>query len=102
MKLERDIQAQITKYLRNNGIWHVKIITANRNGIPDLICLRKGIFIAIELKRPGHKPTDLQQAELDRIKQAGGFSFCCHSLEEVKAIFEPLTKDEKDLTKNAP
>ena len=39
-------------------------------------------FMAIEIKRPGGKPTPAQQRFIDNVNEAGGLAFCVHSLEE--------------------
>lgn len=42
-----------------------------------LVCV-KGVFLAIEAKRPGGKATELQEATLERIRDAGGIAFVVH------------------------
>jgi hypothetical protein len=39
----------------------VKLLQTNCNGIPDLMCLKNGKTIFIEVKQPGREPTDLQR-----------------------------------------
>jgi hypothetical protein len=52
-------------------------------GCSDIIGqMRDGRFLACEVKRPGEKPTDDQQAFLDRVNKAGGVGFCAHSVTE--------------------
>lgn len=43
-----------------------------------------GRFIAIEVKRPGNKPTPKQQAYIDRVNAAGGLAFVATSVDDVK------------------
>lgn len=85
--LEQKIQARILKELKKHGIWAVKIITANRNGVPDILACWEGKFIAIEVKRPGGKLAVLQQIQIDRINAAGGVAIVATSWEEVKELF---------------
>jgi hypothetical protein len=40
----------------------------------------KGIFVGIEVKVPGNKPTARQKATIEEIKKAGGIAFWCDSL----------------------
>ena len=61
----------------------VKLIQTNCNGIPDLMCLKNGKTIFIEVKQPGREATELQKyrhAEL--IKQG----FTVHVLTTEKDI----------------
>jgi hypothetical protein len=45
---------------------------------------KTGRFLAIEVKRPGGKPTPEQLQFIDTINQAGGLAFVAHSIEEVE------------------
>lgn len=49
---------------------------------------RLGRFCALEVKRPGQKPTDKQQAWLDRVAELGGHSAVVHSADEAVAEVE--------------
>lgn len=40
-----------------------------------------GVFLAIELKRPGEKPSDSQTDYLNKINKFGGIGFYCDSVE---------------------
>jgi hypothetical protein len=55
-------------------------------GSSDLICIRDGLFIAIEVKLPGQKPTKEQQNFIDTIRAMGGRAGVAHSVEEAKGI----------------
>ncbi len=39
----------------------IKLIQTNCNGIPDIMCLKNGKTIFIEVKQPGREPTELQK-----------------------------------------
>lgn len=41
-------------------------------GVPDLLCVRDGRALFLEVKRPGEKPTAIQRARMDEIKTVGG------------------------------
>lgn len=41
-----------------------------------------GIFVALEVKRPGNKPTGDQQRFLDIVNRRGGIGRCVHSVDE--------------------
>ncbi len=55
-------------------------------GIPDIIACYKGRFIALEAKVGKNKPTKLQAATIDKIRQAGGTAAVVYSVEDVKAV----------------
>ena len=77
--MEKDLQARILRDLEQNGAYVIKVVSGNRDGIPDIICLYHGAFIAIEVKQEGKKPTPLQAIHLERITKAGGLSLCVDS-----------------------
>ena len=61
-------------------------ISTHTRGVSDIIgCIPKtGRFLAIEVKRPGGKPTPEQQQFIDTINQAGGLAFVARNVEEVE------------------
>lgn len=59
-----------------------------RAGVSDLVFLRRGHFYALELKAPGNTPTEQQLEFLDDVKDAGGFSAWCASLDLALSILE--------------
>lgn len=118
---EADIQRAILEYLRLLGVfcWRVNsgAITAQHNGkrrflrfngaagCSDLVgllpahCSRPGVFLALEVKRPGRKPTEQQAAFLDAIRAAGGVAAVVSSLDDVVQLMRqvgvtPLTGTE--------
>lgn len=71
MNLEKDIQAKVIKELELYGWYCVKLIQTNKNGIPDLLCHKLGMTMYIELKRPGLKPTPLQDVRHKELRMHG-------------------------------
>ena len=59
-------------------------------GIPDIIACYKGRFIALEAKVGKNKPTKLQAATIDKIRQAGGTAAVVYSIEDVKAVLSEM------------
>lgn len=49
----------------------IKLIQTSHNGIPDLMALRKGVTIFIEVKAPGKKPAPLQEYRLNKLRENG-------------------------------
>ena len=51
---ESKYQSKIIKEYESNGFYVIKLIKTNKNGIPDLLCLKKGyepIFIEVKAKK---------------------------------------------------
>jgi len=69
--LESKIQNDITKRYEKEGWFVVKLIKTTKNGIPDLMCLRNGITLFIEVKRPGKEPGTLQQFRHEELRKQG-------------------------------
>ena len=59
--MESKIQAAIKAKFERSGWMVVKLIQTNCNGIPDLMCLKNGKTIFVEVKQPGKQPTELQK-----------------------------------------
>lgn len=86
--LESKIQKEILAYLRKNKIFHIRFqAQTNINGIPDIICCYKGLFIGLELKQEKGKATDLQNKKLEAINNSGGIGLIIKSLKEVETLF---------------
>jgi hypothetical protein len=82
---EADITREIRAYLKLRGIWHWKHHSGlgSMPGVADILGCFKGKFLAIEVKTPGGKVTERQQAFLDRVNYEGGLAFVARSVEEV-------------------
>lgn len=46
-----------------------------RAGVPDIVGSYRGYFFAVECKAGKGKPTPLQEAEIEKIRKAGGKAF---------------------------
>lgn len=69
--LESNIQARIIKRLETQGFYIIKLVLTNKNGIPDLLCLKDGKAFFIEVKRPGEKPRPLQEFRINELRNLG-------------------------------
>ncbi|HEY7424885.1 MAG TPA: VRR-NUC domain-containing protein [Gemmataceae bacterium] len=52
-----------------------------------------GNFLAIEVKKPGEKPRDDQEAFLRDIREQGGGAVCVHSLGELEEQLRPFLSE---------
>jgi len=85
--MERDVQKQISKYLESKGCYVIKVIKANKRGVPDLLaCDNQGKFYGIEVKDKGKKKnvSKLQMLHIDMITKTGGVAFVADCIEDVK------------------
>jgi Holliday junction resolvase len=93
MTKEASLQDRVLRYLRSlkPDVWAVKYHGAmyGTAGVPDILACVRGRFVAIELKTTT-KETPIQRMQRQSIEQAGGVSFVAYSLDEVKAVIEPL------------
>ena len=97
--LEKEIEQSILDYLALRGIfaWKIQSVgvfdtkkkvfrrTPRRftPGVSDILGIYRGRPIAIEVKRPGGKPSLAQREFLERFNREGGIGFIARSVEEV-------------------
>ena len=96
MTPEAKVKQQVRRMLDEMGIYYF-FPPANgygRAGIPDIIGCCLGRFIAIECKAGKNTTTALQERELQRITDAGGFSFIAneHNQDELRGHLLCLTQ----------
>jgi Holliday junction resolvase len=72
--LESKIQSGIIKKLELQGYFVIKLIATNKNGIADILALKNGKAIFIEVKQPTGVLSELQKL---RIKQLTDLGFEC-------------------------
>lgn len=87
---EQDIQKKIIDYLEELGAYVVKVVSATKAGVPDLLVCYEGKFIAIEVKTPEtrNNVSALQSYNLSKIENTGGYSLVAWSVEMVKEFLE--------------
>ena len=78
MPRESSIVASIVRSAKQSGWWVMKIHGGPHQlaGVPDLLCLRHGKAVFLEVKQPGKRPTQIQAARMNEIETQGGAS--CH------------------------
>lgn len=80
---ESTIQEQIKRELVKKGWIVTKLIQTTTNGIPDLLAMKNGTAIFIEVKRPGQKPTELQKYRHKELRENGFIVLVITSVEEL-------------------
>lgn len=89
--LESTIQASIGKRLKAMGAWYQKNAPGPwgyTKGRLDFTVIYKGRGFALEVKRPGSKPTPTQLVEIERVRSAGGVAQVVTSADEAQAVLE--------------
>lgn len=76
MASEKLFENKVKAFLKDNGAWYVKFF-ANRMtkvGVPDILACVCGEFIAIEVKAPNGRPSELQLWNVSKIDDTGGIA----------------------------
>lgn len=68
---EQQIQTKIKNKLQERGWFVTKLIKTSTNGIPDLLAIKYGKAMFIEVKKENGKLAPLQQMRLEELIQAG-------------------------------
>jgi len=84
MILESSIQSKIIKWLKSDGYFVTKLMGTSTNGIPDVLAIKNGKTIFVEVKRPGRKAEPLQDYRMKELNMKGALAFVAHSVEETK------------------
>ena len=101
--LERDIQKAIIAYLTligaavvrvNSGLLstpdgrRVRLNRASRGNCADVLACWRGLFLAVEVKRPGGKPTAGQSEFLADVERNGGVAIVATCVADVQRAIE--------------
>lgn len=89
---EKVLVSKLTKYLRDDGwlCWKNHGSIYFSAGTPDIMAMKDGIFIAIELKVPKKKPTPVQLAWIADINDHGHYAFWADNLPAIKYLLGGL------------
>lgn len=82
MTPEVKVKKKVVTILKKRGAYYFYPVMGGygRSGIPDIICCWHGHFIGIECKAGSNKPTALQEAEMQKIKDVGGTTLVINEL----------------------
>ena len=61
-------------------------------GVPDILLCAYGRFVGMEVKRPGMKPSEHQQEQIDGINAAGGLAGVVTSIEGAELMIAQAKK----------
>jgi len=74
MTPEAKVKKKVVDVLKKGGAYYFFPATGGygRSGVPDIVGCYRGVFFAIECKAGTNKPTALQEAEMNKIREANG------------------------------
>lgn len=71
-----DFQKKVKKEYEKKGYKVIKLIRLSENGYPDLMCLKDGKSVFIEVKEKNDKLKELQKYRIDELRKLGFEAFC--------------------------
>lgn len=76
MTPEAKVKAKVKKILMEMQAYYAMPMGTGfgNSGVSDFLVCKQGLFYAIECKANGNKPTALQEANMKRIREAGGIA----------------------------
>jgi len=81
--MESKVQNKIKTYMESKGYHVIKVIQLSLNGYPDLMCLKDGQTIWIEVKDKGEKPRPLQEYRIKELNELGFKAFFADSIDSL-------------------
>jgi len=97
---ESKVKKQVVEILKREGVYYFYPVTGGfgRSGVPDIVCCLNGRFFGIECKAGTNKPTALQEAEMARIRLAGGKTLVVNetNLNDVKELVAWIKKQPQE------
>ena len=94
MVKEQNIQTSIMNYISSIGGLPIKFNNMGiyaKAGVSDILACIKGRFVAIEVKRPGNKPSAVQLQFITAVNSIGGLAFWADNLQDVKDKLKELS-----------
>lgn len=91
---ETVVKNQIKKWLKAEGIFYFSAAAGpySTHGISDILCLHRGVFVAVEVKAPGklNGATENQKAFIAKVIEHGCHGFVTDSLASCQAEFSRI------------
>ena len=78
--LEKEVESAIVRYAEERGVIAIKLNGPHDAGKPDRVFFYNGRALIVEMKKPGEKPTRIQQAWLDKFTALGFRAICCDNI----------------------
>jgi Holliday junction resolvase len=92
---EAKVKKKVVDVIKKYGAYYFFPATGGygRSGVPDIVCCYRGVFVAIECKAGSNKPTPLQEAEMQKIRQAQGFVLVVNetNIQDVEVLLKDIS-----------
>lgn len=96
---ESVLQYKILRYIESlPNSYVIKVVVANKAGVPDVIACVNGMFVAIEVKSTKGIVSKLQEINIKKIQKARGFATICYSWEEFLIFIKIILDKQFKLT----
>ena len=69
---------------------HNTMVRMGVAGMPDVFALKDGFLIGVEVKRPGRKPTDIQERMLKELRDHGCGTCVATCVEDIEKYLKLL------------
>ena len=92
--LEREVEKAVVDYAKSRGVIALKLEGPHDTGKPDRALFYRGRCMFMEMKRPGEKPTKLQQSWLDRFTEAGFDAVCIDNIGKGKTKVDQFLAED--------
>lgn len=102
---EGKFQDKIISWLNDIGDFVTKF-SANgitKTGVPDVLICHKGLYIGLEVKKEKGIISDIQQWNINKIRESGGYAYCIKpsNWEEFKILYQKEDYEQiKELCKH--
>lgn len=95
MAAEKNFENKIKAFLKDSGCYFIKYWGGGeftKAGVPDLLICCNGHFVAVEVKAPNGKPSELQLYNLRKIEESGGYAILLypHNFEVFEGFISSL------------
>lgn len=80
---ESQLQTKIKKRLESHGYFVTKLIQTSTNGIPDIMAIKNGNTIFLEVKREDGKASELQLYMIERLRKFGVFAAIVNDISDI-------------------
>ena len=91
---EKRFENRLKKFLEDEGCWFVKFFANayTKSGIPDILVCCNGYFVAVEVKAPNGKPSELQKRNIKEINWSCGVGIVLYpdQFDDFKQLIECL------------
>lgn len=80
---EATLQTQIKNRLQKHGWFVTKLIQTSTNGIPDIMAIKNGNVIFLEVKSETGKASELQLYMMEKLRKFGCFAAVINNISDI-------------------